>query len=171
MSRAILRSRWQNMLSRCYYPKAGSYKYYGARGITVCEEWRNSFEVFYQWAMENGFAPDLKLDRRENDGNYEPDNCRWATDTTQARNRRNFVGGPKFWIRNGKRRDPLAVRLGDRPHTISTETVLTIRARAAAGERTTVIAAQLGLKYATVRQIVSGKRRPHAVLNLNPQTP
>lgn len=79
---------WQDMKTRCYNPKHESYKNYGGRGITVCEEWRKDFTAFYLWAIEHGYDKSLSIDRINNDGNYEPNNCRWATTKEQAKNKR-----------------------------------------------------------------------------------
>ena len=76
------------MLDRCYNKNCKDYKNYGARGIKVCEEWKNNFEAFYNWALKNGYANDFSIDRINNNGNYEPSNCRWTTSKQQARNTR-----------------------------------------------------------------------------------
>lgn len=77
-----------NMKNRCNLESMINYKDYGGRGITVCQEWQDSFEAFRDWAMANGYEEHLTIDRKDNDGNYEPDNCRWVTQTVQSRNTR-----------------------------------------------------------------------------------
>jgi dimeric dUTPase (all-alpha-NTP-PPase superfamily) len=79
---------WDTMKARCLRPISKDYKNYGARGITICEEWRSQFEDFYQWAMGNGYQSHLTLDRIDVNGNYEPSNCRWATAKQQGNNTR-----------------------------------------------------------------------------------
>lgn len=79
---------WQAMKTRCHNAKSPRYSDYGARGIVVCEEWRNDFQNFYDWAMENGYSDKLTIDRIDNDKSYSPDNCRWSTIKIQNRNSR-----------------------------------------------------------------------------------
>ena len=74
-----LRAIRKAMIDRCYNPNNRFYKNYGARGITVCEEWLNSLEKFHEWALQNGWVKGLSIDRIDNDGNYEPKNCHWIT--------------------------------------------------------------------------------------------
>ena len=79
---------WRNIKDRVLNPKKERYINYGGRGITICEEWKNDFMSFYNWAMGNGYSDELSIDRIDNDGNYCPENCRWTTPTIQARNQR-----------------------------------------------------------------------------------
>lgn len=81
---------WSHMQQRCENPKHNRYHLYGGRGISICPEWRNDFYVFYEWAMCNGYKDTLTIDRINPDGNYEPQNCRWATVSEQNRNRRHY---------------------------------------------------------------------------------
>lgn len=78
---------WMGMKARCYNENACKYPRYGGRGIVICDEWLNDFMSFYNWSMENGYKEDLTIDRINNDGNYEPSNCRWVTLKQQSNNR------------------------------------------------------------------------------------
>jgi hypothetical protein len=77
---------WRNMKTRCYNPNYIEFDRYGGRGIVVCEEWQR-FEPFYEWAISHGYQNDLTLDRKNNDGNYCPENCKWSDTQEQALNR------------------------------------------------------------------------------------
>ena len=86
-------SVWRSMKQRCLNPKSKAYVHYGGRGITVCDEWKNSYDVFYEWAIANGYdesAPrgQCTIDRIDNDKGYSPNNCRWTTMLAQNNNQR-----------------------------------------------------------------------------------
>lgn len=91
--------RWRSMIERCNNPNNKSYKNYGARGITVCEEWKNSFQAYFDYIskLEHFGEENRTLDRINNDGGYCPGNVRWATKSEQERNKRSYVRG---WHRN-----------------------------------------------------------------------
>lgn len=80
---------WDKMNYRCVNVNYHRYKDYGGRGIKVCNEWKNSFVIFRDWALSNGYADNLTLDRIDVNGNYEPSNCRWITNAEQQKNKRN----------------------------------------------------------------------------------
>lgn len=88
------------MQIRCFCKTDKNYPEWGGRGITICEEWlgEDGFIRFYEWAMANGYSDELSIDRKDNDGDYEPSNCRWITKAEQNRNKRNNV----FLTYNGK---------------------------------------------------------------------
>ena len=76
---------FDGMKDRCYNKLRAKYKYYGARGIKICDEWLTDFIAFYVWSMENGYRDDLTIDRIDVNSDYSPDNCRWVDHKTQQK--------------------------------------------------------------------------------------
>lgn len=94
LSKTPLYKMWRNMKYRCYGEGSSAFKWYGARGIRVCDEWRNDFCAFRDWALSNGYVKEdatrnnkYTLDRIDVNGNYEPNNCRFVNMRQQSRNR------------------------------------------------------------------------------------
>lgn len=83
-----LHTVWSNIILRCCNQNVQTYKYYGGRGISICNEWRKSFFAFYTWCINNGWEKGLQLDRTDNTGNYAPDNCRFVSAKINCRNKR-----------------------------------------------------------------------------------
>ena len=85
--------KYNHMKERCLNPNASHYERYGGRGISICDEWlgENGFENFTKWSYEHGYKKGLSLDRKDNDGNYTPDNCRWIQFRYQCFNRNNTI--------------------------------------------------------------------------------
>lgn len=85
--RKRLRNVWRHMIYRCHNQNADDFGRYGAKGVAVCHEWRDSFPAFYEWAISNGYRAGLTIDRRKGTIGYSPQNCRWATTKQQQMNR------------------------------------------------------------------------------------
>lgn len=119
-----------SMKQRCYNDKNPRYDLYGGRGIKVCKEWLDNKEEFYIWSMNNGYNELLTIDRIDNDDDYRPDNCRWADEAAQSRNRR---------------------------HVISEETVMTIKSHLQDGLTHKEIADRLQVSKHRISNISSGK--------------
>ena len=85
MSGTRLYNVWCGMKSRCYCESKGRWERYGGRGITVCDEWRDCFTLFHNWAMENGYTDNLTIDRIDNNKGYEPSNCQFITNEANVR--------------------------------------------------------------------------------------
>lgn len=82
---------WGDIKTRCYNQKSRAYKYYGGKGITMCDEWKNDFVKFYEWALDNGYEEGLSIERRDNSKNYCPDNCTFITFADQQRHKTNSL--------------------------------------------------------------------------------
>lgn len=115
-----LKSIFSDMKRRCYDARRNCYKHYGGRGIAICKEWLEDPLSFEKWSLDNGYKEYLSIDRIDNDGDYEPENCRWADDVTQANNRSNnkvleykgtFLTLAQWAERLGVHRDTMYYRL------------------------------------------------------------
>ncbi len=78
---------WRGIKKRCLCKTDAHYKWYGSKGISICEDWKNDFLSFYNWAISNGYSKGLSIDRIDTYGNYEPSNCRWTTTKIQNNNK------------------------------------------------------------------------------------
>ncbi len=119
LSKHRLYSIWSGIKDRCLNKKSIPFKQYGGRGISVCKEWSDDFSVFYKWAMQNGHKKELTIDRINNDGNYEPSNCRFATPSVQARNTKRLgVNNTSGFRGVGKKGNLWRARIGINSETV-----------------------------------------------------
>lgn len=115
---------WQNMKARCYNPNNAKYPRYGGRGITVCDEWLDSSQ-FAKWAFENGWRKGLTIDRVNNDGNYEPSNCKWISKSANPRKKSTtkltYQKAREIYMRAvaGENRKQLAIEFNVSPSTVA----------------------------------------------------
>lgn len=91
MSKTRLYNEWTGMKDRCYNPNCEFYSYYGGKGISICNDWKDDFVKFRDWALQHGYSDSLTIDRINNDKDYCPENCRWVTSKIQANNRTNNI--------------------------------------------------------------------------------
>lgn len=122
---------WAGMIARCENVRSKDYRRYGGAGISVCAEWRDSFECFRDWARNSGYADDLLIDRRDGRLGYTPDNCRWLNHTDSARNTRSVK--------------------------LSVDAAAEIRRRVASGSSHAETAIAFGVSRSNVSQICEGK--------------
>lgn len=108
---------WKAMRTRCNNPNFHAYKYYGGKGVKICDEW-DSYETFYNWAIQNGYDHDLTIDRINNNDGYSPSNCRWISHAEQQNNRSNrvtqIINGEEMTLKQ------IAERYGLNKHTVTT---------------------------------------------------
>lgn len=98
-SQTRLHRIWRGIKTRCYNPQSRVYRWYGARGITICDEWRDNFAAFQEWALSHGYAENLTIDRIDVDGNYCPENCQWLT---RSENTKKMLENKKERKENGE---------------------------------------------------------------------
>lgn len=108
MARTRIYREWTGIKTRCNNPNDKRYKDYGGRGIVMCDEWKNSFEAFRDWAMANGYRDDLTIERKDVNGNYCPENCCWITLAEQERNRRDTLR-----VKDAKGNDVCAISIAE----------------------------------------------------------
>lgn len=141
------------MKGRCNNPNKPDYKWYGAKGIRVCEEWSKSYLCFKEWALANGYKEGLTIDRIDSDGNYEPNNCRWVDMVVQNNNKKNV---PKYEF-NGEE------------HSISEWARILGVSRELLRDRITRLGWSVEKAFSTPR-VPDGLRENNVMLNYNGET-
>ena len=122
LSKHRLYKVWHSIIQRCYNPNDKSYDRYGGRGISVYSGWFSDFLLFYDWSMKNGYTLGLSIDRKDVNGNYNPDNCRWATREEQNQNTRRTIITPddvRAIRKDPRKRVDIAKEYGVSPDVIS----------------------------------------------------
>lgn len=180
-SKTRLNRIWRGIQYRCYNEGVGSYRYYGARGIVLCEEWKDDFRAFREWAMANGYADDLSIERKDVNGPYSPENCCWIPPEDQRLNTRKNVRVTAFgethpvsyWSRDHRCRVPYhtlirRIKLGwdheaalttpqRTVHLLTEAEIPEIRARIASGMLLREIASHFGVSLSTIMDIKAGR--------------
>jgi predicted DNA-binding protein (UPF0251 family) len=148
-----LYSTYIGMKGRCHSPSHSNYPAYGGRGISVCDEWRQGFAAFAEWAVKNGYRPDMQLDRIDNNKGYSPENCRFVTISENMRNKR-----PRdVPLRNNAR--------------LTIEDVKAIKQLLAQGISQREIGRRFGIRHATVWAIKIGRTWADVTVNPIPSKP
>lgn len=127
LSKTRIYGIWNAMVNRCHNPKDNNWGYYGGKGISVCEEWRNDIHSFISWAESNGYRSDLTIDRKDGQRDYCPENCRWTTMEEQAQNKSNTRFTPED-ISN-IREDPRSLREIAEDYNVSITGISNIKAK------------------------------------------
>lgn len=173
-----LQQTLSDMKQRCYNFHHKAYKDYGGRGITICDEWLKDSGSFYDWSINNGASLELSIDRIDNNGNYEPNNCRWATNKEQSINKRNTrkIGNKtleqisretginlatiEYRYDNGyKTMESISVEVKDRKQKLNFLIAKEIRKKYKKGKTSQrKLANEYGVSKTTIRDIVNGVR-------------
>ena len=144
---------YHNMLNRCNNPKNAAYKNYGGKGITVCDEWANSFEAFELWAIKAGYNDKLTIDRLDNSKGYCPDNCQWVTKSVNCARTQRYGKDqmPDYEVKNEAKRSE---------HKYGQPLTRLIEWEKENGYKAKFVAEKLNVSPSQYSQIKLGKIRP-----------